>query len=477
MTTRVAGVKLSLLIGTAAIVLGVFAVEVYADRQGFSYKEIIVGLGAAIVGIIVFGRERGIRFGLVLWVLTLALGYRTIQWTENLRIHPSEILVWLLFVCVCVQRQFHSATRFSLPWWLWLMAPFWVLGWWPLIVGDAPWDKMFNEFRDFLLLIPLMITASAVLEKQSYWRYLLVAFFAASSWIALMGVTEYWFPGVERIFPAFIHAAKPELTAEGFVRAQFSFWGGAQATFICVLALPGAIFLASWWRGWMPRLAIVLASVVQIMAIYIGGYRSIWLVLLIQVAAAFIFRVKKYGVVVAVLVFLVAIGGYQFIPNTNERVITGISALQGNPIDHSAQDRKERALDALDDAIESPFGNGWSSAGWVHSDFLQVAANLGILAGLIFLGGYLFTLTRMARQMPVWLEVSARGDLGLSLLLSFVGAGGLLAMQGVQVLPQMALPVWFVWALVDIWLRQTSEARDVSYSYAPPDLYPAANFQ
>ena len=62
-------------------------------------------------------------------------------------------------------------------------------------------------------------------------------------------------------------------------------------------------------------------------------------------------------------------------------------------------------------------------------------------------------------------------------MLSFIAVGGLLALQGVEVLPQMMLPVWFVWSMVEIWLRQTAEARQLSYSYAPANLYPAADFQ
>jgi hypothetical protein len=478
MNRQFAGIKLgkTALLVAAGLVLALFAIEFYADRQGLSYKEVIVALALLVGGVVMFGGERGIRLGLVLWVLSLALGYRTVEWTPNLRIHPSEILLWVLLICVCAQRQFQTATRFSLPWWVWMMVPFCVLGWWPLIAGDAPWDKMFNEFRDFLLLIPLLIVASAVLEQKSYWRHLWLAFFVASTWIALLGVIEYGFPSVERLFPAFIHAAKPEVTAEGFARAQFSFWGGSQATFICVLALPGAIYLANWFRGWLPRLAIVISVLLQMMAIYVGGYRSIWLVLLLQVLAAFVIRVKKYGVVLAVVVLFVALGGYQFIPKTNERLTTGFSALQGNPIDHSAQDRKLRAIDAINDSLDTPFGKGWSGAGWVHSDFLQVAANLGIIAGLVFLGGFIYTMMRLCRQLPASLR-GGDGDLGLTLVLSFIAVGGLLLMQGVQVLPQMMLPVWFVWSLVENWLRQTSEARQLSYTYAPANFYPAADFQ
>ena len=478
MIQQVAGVRLIkiALIGLA-VVLGVVVVDFYAERQGLSYKELIVALGALVFAVVVFGGERGIRFGLVLWVLTLALGYRTIEWTENLRIHPSEILIWVLFFCIFAQRQLRLTTRFTLPWWLWMFLPFCVLGWWPLIVGEAPWDRMLNEFRDFLLLIPLLIVSSVVLDRPSYWRHLLTAFFVAGTWIAIMGVAEYWYPGIDRLFPAFIHAAKPEVTADGFVRGQFSFWGGSQATFICVLALPASIFLATSWRHWSSRVVIIAASILQLVAIYIGGYRSIWFVLCIQVAVACVLRVKKHGIAVAGLVLIVGTVGYQFIPNTHERVVTGIAALQGNPIDHSALDRKERALQAVNEVIESPFGKGWSSAGWVHSDFLQVAVNLGLLAALVFLGGYLYTLLRLVQRMPVWVKSTAQGELALTLLLSFVGVGSLLAMQGVQVLPQMVLPVWFVWSMVDIWLRQTAEVREPSYSYAPANLYPAANFQ
>ena len=461
------------IVAASAILIGAAAFYYYVGRQGPSYKEIIVVVGALIAAVIIFGRELGVRYGFVLWVLTLTLGYRTIAVTPELAIHPSEILLWLLLGCILAQRRLVSSARLRFPIWLWLFIPFWVLAWWPTITSGLPWDRMLNEFRNFLLIIPLMIVTAVVVQRERYWRYLLLAFFLAGSIIAVMGSLEYWFPEAIQLFPAFIgKAAAPTITEEGFVRAQFSFWGGPPATFICVLALPVSIVLAQWWPRRSQRALIVLGSVLQILAIYIGGYRSIWLILLVQVLTACVLRLRRQGAVIALLCLVLAVGGYELIPRTTERAISGISALQGKPTDSSARGRKGRALEAVESAIEFPLGSGWSSAGWTHSDFLQVAVNLGILGGIIFFGGCLYTLLRVGRRFLPNLRKRLHGDLGLSLFLSFTAVFGLLAMEGVTVLPQMALPVWFVWALTEVWLKQTSEAAELSPALQPTPPYP-----
>ena len=473
MIERIAGFKLhkSFFIGIALIVASGVALTLYAEKNGLSYREVIVVFSLLIFAVIIFGRELGIRIGFVLWVLTLALGYRTVAVTRDLAIHPSEVLLWVLLICILFQRRLVSGARLTFPVWLWMFIPFWVLAWWPLTGGGAPWDRMLNEFRNFLLLIPLMIVASVVLKRGRYWRYLLLAFFVASSGIALMGILEYWFPEVTKLFPAFVSNAKPGITEEGFLRAQFSFWGGAPATFICVLALPSAIALVRWWPQWSRRVAIAAGSVLQILAIYIGGYRSIWLVFLVQVLTACLLGFKKQGAMVAVVCLIVAAGGYQLVPRTSERALSGIAALQGHPTDTSATGRQDRALGALNSTIESPFGNGWSTAGWVHSDFLQVGANLGLIAGLIFLGGCIFTLLRLGRRVLPNLRAGKHADLGFSLLLSFIAVAGILAMEGVTVLPQLVLPVWFVWALTEVWLRQTAKLPQLNEAAATPQTY------
>jgi O-antigen ligase len=152
------------------------------------------------------------------------------------------------------------------------------------------------------------------------------------------------------------------------------------------------------------------------------------------------------------------IGGYTLVPQTgNQRALSGIAALRGHPTDSSARDRINRAQNAFDEMLAVPLGNGWTSAGWVHSDFIQVGANLGVAAGLIFLGGYLFTLARLFRRV-LSERAAGHADIEVALFLSFISAGGILATQGVEVLPQLILPVWFVWVLVEVWLIRSASS-------------------
>ena len=67
MIQRVAGFKLgkSFFLGLALIAAGGVGLYLYADRYGLSYRELIVVSALLIVGVIVFGRELGVRWGFV----------------------------------------------------------------------------------------------------------------------------------------------------------------------------------------------------------------------------------------------------------------------------------------------------------------------------------------------------------------------------------------------------------------------------
>jgi O-antigen ligase len=333
-------------------------------------------------------------------------------------------------------------------------------------LGDNPydWDVQFSEFRDFCLLIPAFAVVGTVLRTRASWRGVILSFFAMNVYVAGMGVLEYVVPGVRELLPGFVSDATASITADGFARARFSFWGGPHATFGCALALPLMIPVWRWWPAPWPRAATLAGVGLQLAAIYVGGYRSMWLLTGIL---AFLFALVEKRFVLGLVALLAALTGHQSLPaETQARLDSLRLVLQGQPIDSSGIERKQRVLEALAATWEQPLGNGWAASGWVHSDFIQVAANLGVLAGLLFFAGYLATLWRL------WLRVQPRqtddsAALNLALFLCFVAAGGIMVVEGVQILPQMILPIWLIWGLAESSLRQMPFAAEQTLPTEP----------
>jgi hypothetical protein len=426
----------------------------YLVLQGLSYREVIVVLVALIGVIAVLAGERGVRVGFILWVFTLGLGYRTVEVTSKLRIHPSEVLLWALLILLMIQWGILRRKKLEvrLPPWLTFFIPFWAWGWALGLLSGRSWDLIVHHFRGFLLLLPLFMVTAVLLKDRTNWRPVILSFYAVSTWIAVMGFAEYVFPGIRTLAPDFFGDVSPTLTTEGFVRAEFSFFGGPTATFICVLAMPMAAILWHWWSSPLQRLFILFALGVQVVGIYIGGFRSAWLLLGLVFLLGMLLR---RGPILAGLTLLPTLAGYWLLPGAvQQRVYSMILALQGQPIDSSAAERWERTADALAKALQRPWGWGWAGTGWVHNDFLVVAAQLGLVAGLLFAGAYLMTLWRMWSRVRQYASDDERGILGFALLLSLVAVGGILGTHPIAVLPQLALPVWLMWVLAEIWMRQ-----------------------
>ena len=106
--------------------------------------------------------------------------------------------------------------------------------------------------------------------------------------------------------------------------------------------------------------------------------------------------------------------------------------------------------------LRNPYGGGWASAGWVHSDFLQVSVNLGLAAGLLLLSGYLNTLFGLIARLRSPRLTREQSALGVPLLLSYLVVGQMLAVQGVEFHSFTILPLWLIWAATDAWLIQAA---------------------
>jgi hypothetical protein len=99
----------------ALFAIALLVIAPYGVRRGIDYKDVMLVAGAVIAGLILFGRERGIQFGFVLWTLSTALGYRTFEVVKGLRIHPAEVILLLLFVCILAHRQWLSEAGSQFP--------------------------------------------------------------------------------------------------------------------------------------------------------------------------------------------------------------------------------------------------------------------------------------------------------------------------------------------------------------------------
>jgi len=452
-------------ISVIVIALGLALTEIYVLDYGISYQEVIVTVMLLAACWAFAAGNRGLKLGLIFFVLTFGLGYRTMEVTPSLRIHPSELVLWGLLALPMLQR---SSLKLWLPFWLILFIPFWLWGWWPLVAGDVKWESMLSEFKNFIILIPLYFVAGSVLVEKSGWRSVLLAFYLVGAWIAAMGILEYVYPEIKTLFPNFVSLPSPLETDEGFQRARFSFWGTQDAIYICVLAMPIAAAVWEWWSIWWKRALNLLTVALMLWGVYISGHRNAWLMITLECLG---FAVVKKQYLLGIAVLLVFFSIYQVLPDaTRARIYSGTELVSGQPIssDTSGQKRWDRASMSLNNTLTHPLGRGWTAAGWVHNDFLQVAENLGVMAGALFLGVYVYTLGRLWRRVRTASLLREQRALGTTLFLSFACVGVILATDANLVLPQLILPIWFIWVIGEIWLRQTRMKRtttdDISFN-------------
>lgn len=424
---------------------------------------LLVAIGATGVGVF-FGTRDPLRSGFVLFVWTLALGFRTLAVTPYLRITPAELVLWATFA---TGRRPSGPGRPGLPWWLVGMMPFWALAWVPWDANPYPWDIKADEFRSFVLAVPVFLLVPAVVARPGGWRTLVLAVVGMNTWAMFTGVLEYAAPGVTAALPGFSAGADAYFLAGDFARAKFSFYGSPTATFGCVIGLPLVVAAWPWVGSAAGRAALGGAAAVQLAGVYVGGYRSLWLVVAVQIGLLVVVRRQLLlGVALAVG----AAVGYGALPAaTQDRVTSMARVLEGNPeeTDSSGKKRWARAQYAAEMALSYPLGAGWAASGWIHSDFIQVAANQGLVPGLLFLAGYVVTLARLAERVQNRRVPAPLAPLGTPLLLSMVSIGAVLLYEGAQQYSFTLMPVWLLWAMAEVWLLQTAPP-------AGPDTRPVA---
>jgi hypothetical protein len=421
---------------------------------------IVAGLAIGSSCVLIAGRA-GVRWGFLFWICTLGLGYRTLPATENFRIHPSVVTLLVVFLWLLLTTSSKVQTKWWIPAWVWASVPFWYWGWMVGRQSDFDWDAMLSQLQSFVIFIPLFVVAATVLQDKRDWKTVVLVFYVTAVFVAVLGLLEYYYPGIRGVFPQFVSNTDPNIGNDGFARAPFSFWGHPAAVFLCAMAIPLMIPIMTMWRPRQIGQIVMWVSFALLpMAVYQSGYRALWLYMGIQFIIWLLLN-RHYGL--GIIGAAAAVSGYAALPeSTRLRVESFILALQGTPVETSGADHLGRLTDAWHAIWDYPLGLGWTGSGWVHNDFLQVAADLGVLAGLIFAGAFLWTafglfqatLDRRRPDRPLY----------VGLLLSFLTAGGIMSTQVICVLPQLALPVWLIWVLGVIAVRQRRACKEVKHN-------------
>jgi hypothetical protein len=448
------------------VTASIFAVLVFITL-GMNYYFIITSLVlATALFVFLFGKQ-GYLIGYLLWVMMFALGYRTIEITTNFKLHPLVVLALLLFVILLVRVGVlaRQPVRLNLPRIVGLLSLFWLLSFYIGAMNDLPLDRMFAHVSDFLILIPIFAITSYLLEDGENWRPVIRTIFLAGALIAILGTLEFLFPEFRNTFRDFMTVDPTSI--RGFVRARFSFFGNQNATFICALAVPLLIPLLRWHKRWWMRLLLMLAGAIMLYAIYIGGHRSLWVILFVAFLTIVLLSLRRtiypvllFGVGIVLVLSLVPIEGV-------ERLLSLEGILANNTRDNSLLVRASRVDTALDQALESPLGMGWSAAGWVHNDFVQLWADTGWLSAALFTGWYVWTLLKIFAR--AWRHSDAL-DIGLGV--SFLVAGALFLTQPIYVLPQLVIPVWTIWALVFQRIRYQEATETIHVADETQRAYP-----
>lgn len=444
---------------SAAVLAISLALGVAAGTGYLSFQVFLGILFGGIVLIVLAAGENNLAVGLAIWVLLFAVGYRTVQVSTYFRLHPLILLLYLLGAFYLTRRRTPEAESVApnpyLQFALFIGLFFWVNGWLQGLLRGRRWDLMITEALNFLAIVPIFALVQHVANKPFGLRRLLQLFYGVGVFIAATGIFEYTFTDFARTALARVSRTDNIVFIEGitgFERAGFIFWGSPAAAFICMLALPMTLPNLAWAKG-LAKVFVVIGASCLLVGIYISGYRSLWMLTGVLVVIALLSRRSLIITVIgaALIAFVISI-----MPEAGqERFAQALEVVQGFSYDNSIRTREEWFNFALTTGITYPTGVGWGGTGWSHSDLAQVVGNLGLAAGIAFVAWYLLTLFRIWRAQQRHLT----DPLILASLCSFIGVGGLLLFQGVQVLPQLSMPCWFIWAVAYTYARRLRTSR------------------
>ncbi len=425
---------------------------------GSDFRYLLLMALAVVMMVIISLEKRALLFGFVAWIWMFILGYRTIPLTPYFSLHPLIIFLGLLYVLLLVISKEEGKLNIKLPALLWMFSVTWIWGFIPGTANGFHFSKMFSDALNFAMIFPIFMITIYLSRQPGFWKTAALNFLGAGALITFLGSLEFYLPQFRNLLPGLVESNSEGLvsTSGGFMRASFAFFGATPAVIISALALPMVWMLTQYYPARKTVFVALALIVILSIGIYISGTRAAWLMVFVASIMLAYFGMKWVGLgLIAVFWAIIS----RFLAADAMGLVNSMIApfSSGQILDSSLQKRVSLQQNAFQLAFQNPSGVGWAGSGWVHSDFVQIIANLGFLAGALFLLWYFHTLYR---AIQLYREDS-KDRLLQALITSFVLCGIVLATEGIHVLTQFIVPVWFAWGFLEAYLQYKNPSKFV----------------
>ncbi|MBN1688956.1 MAG: O-antigen ligase family protein [Candidatus Omnitrophica bacterium] len=411
----------------------------------FSFKGQAVFAAIIIVPPIfayAMGTRKAYLFIMYYLFITFSIGQRTMFFGKYFRVVPCEILVVALAIVALFVRLPVKSTRAKIPKAVYILAlsSAWAVlnGWYVDSTPDEINQSLFYA-KMMWIAIPCYIVVRRMVHEVSHVQNILTIMATVCLFLSILSISEYMGLGYVKIFGGYLQEVTT-IGEEGFKRAGAAFWGNAML----------AGFLAIWFplifaelrnsRTNTHRFFLFLSFIFTAGAIYISGHRGVWVPSVISFVAYF--SVKGIRFFVMAVIGLMCL--YYLAPQVaKDRMHT----IYGEKQDSSAKEREARAKYAWSVVQNSPIlGNGWGSSGLVHSDILQIWADVGIFGMLAYLSLFLSNVRRLWSQYRKTKSRMLR-EYFCGFVGSTVAALAILTVQPFFNLPEQYAPFWAMMAL------------------------------
>jgi O-antigen ligase len=438
----------------------VFCLAIVAIGMGFAiahfslaWRElIIVVLGITGLLAMLVPSEGMLRLGIYVAALGMAFGWRTIAITPNLLIVPSEAIFWVLFLSLILR---HVLLRKPLK--LYLPNPLLVLVVLTIpsiIVGIGKGnalDNVVDYSKNLIMLVPTFIVVRNLVDSIGVWKRALVAATIVGLYLGLAATLLVFAPDIGLALLGDLGGGFSQ--AGTFTRVGVPGWGVFASL---PMELVWGVTLGLWETATKRSHQMFYALVLTVCTIGViaSGSRGSWLALLAGVVVYAFFHARISSSLARGLLVIAFIGVLAATVSLGDIVVRFESAFNPQLIDSSAFDRYERAQNAINQTLDSPiWGQGFGSVPFVHSDYLQIAVDMGIPALVFFLLGIGSVFARLFQLQRNRLIEEESKTLARSVLIMFAVLAVEFVSGGLVSLPFTISMAWFFWSMADQFIK------------------------